>query len=145
MRSSSNQRCGKARWSIKPPRRFPPDDPKEWINRARSSLIRASNRLPGVYLEDLCFDAQQAAEKAVKALLIEHGVEFPYVHDLGLLLTLLEEAGDFVPEAVRQADKLNPYATTSRYPDMAHPVSEQEYAEALALAKTVVDWAQARV
>ncbi len=77
MRSSSNQRCGKERWSIKPPRRFPPDDPKEWINRARSSLIRASSRLPGVYLEDLCFDSQQAAEKAVKALLIKHGVEFP--------------------------------------------------------------------
>ena len=54
---------------MKPPERFPPDDPREWINRARSNLIKAANRVPGVYLEDLCFDAQQAAEKAVKALL----------------------------------------------------------------------------
>jgi predicted nucleotidyltransferase len=36
-----------------------------------------------VYPEDLCFNAQQAAEKAIKALLIAHGVRFPYVHDIG--------------------------------------------------------------
>jgi HEPN domain-containing protein len=51
-----------------PPERFPPDDPREWLNRARSNLSRAQSRIPGVYLEDLCFDAQQAAEKAIKAL-----------------------------------------------------------------------------
>jgi HEPN domain-containing protein len=32
-----------------------------------------------VYLEDLCFLAQQAAEKAIKAVLIKRGVAFPYV------------------------------------------------------------------
>ena len=45
--------------------RLPPDDPREWLNRARSNVLRAQTRLPGVYLEDLCFDAQQAAEKAI--------------------------------------------------------------------------------
>ncbi len=46
------------------PQRRPPDDPGEWLNRARSNLKRAREdvRLEGVYLEDLCFDAQQAAE-----------------------------------------------------------------------------------
>jgi HEPN domain-containing protein len=47
--------------------RFPPDDPREWLNRARSHLRRAAEPLKGVYLEDLCYDAQQAAEKAIKA------------------------------------------------------------------------------
>ena len=46
---------------MKPPERFPPDDPREWINRARSNLIKAANRVPGVYLEDLCFDTRLAA------------------------------------------------------------------------------------
>ena len=73
------------------PHRRPPDDPIEWLNRARSNLTRAKARLEGVYLEDLCFDAQQAAEKAIKALLIARGVEFPYVHDLSRLLTVLVE------------------------------------------------------
>jgi len=45
------------------PRRYLPNDPSEWVSRAKSNLIRAKNRIPGVYLEDLCFDAQQAAEK----------------------------------------------------------------------------------
>ena len=107
---------------MKPPERFPPDDPREWINRARSNLI-----------------------KAVKALLIARGVDFPYVHDLGLLLTLLEEAGETIPEEIRQAEKLNPYATASRYPDVADPVSEDEYDDAVRVATAVVDWAQARL
>ena len=73
---------------MKEPERFPADDPREWMNRARSSLSMAKNRVPQVYLEDLCFEAQQAAEKAVKALLIKRGIDFPYVHDLARLLSL---------------------------------------------------------
>jgi HEPN domain-containing protein len=58
------------------PKRFPPDDPREWLNRARSNLARAGDPVPGVYLEDLCFDAQQAAEKAIKAVIIARGERF---------------------------------------------------------------------
>ena len=83
---------------MSPPERFPPDDPREWLNRARSNLIRAKSKLSGVYLEDLCFDAQQATEKAIKAIMIRRNVEFPYVHDLGRLLLRLEEAGEPIPE-----------------------------------------------
>ena len=43
-------------------KRFAPTDPREWLNRARSNLRRARRTLRGVYLEDLCFDAQQGAE-----------------------------------------------------------------------------------
>ena len=71
-------------------RRLPPDDPREWLNRARSNLTRAGKILAGVYLEDLCFDAQQAAEKAIKSVFIHRTAPFPYVHDLGDLLRLLE-------------------------------------------------------
>lgn len=31
-----------------PPNRRPPDDPREWLNRARSNLVRAQTMLPGV-------------------------------------------------------------------------------------------------
>lgn len=61
------------------PERRQPDDPVEWLNRARSNLQRArlDVRLDDVYLEDLCFDAQQAAEKAIKAVMIHRGIDFP--------------------------------------------------------------------
>jgi hypothetical protein len=42
------------------PDRYPPEDPREWLNRARSNLVLARSWSPEVYLEDLCFHAQQA-------------------------------------------------------------------------------------
>jgi hypothetical protein len=33
-----------------PPERRSPDDPREWLNRARSNLVRAQATLPDVYL-----------------------------------------------------------------------------------------------
>ena len=52
---------------MKPPERFPPDDLRDGMNRARGNLVRAKTRVPRAYLEDLCLDAQQAAEKAINA------------------------------------------------------------------------------
>lgn len=127
---------------MQPPERFPPDHPREWLSRARSNLVRAKSKLPGVYLEDLCFDAQQAAEKAVKAVMIQRSIEFPYVHDLARLLSLLEEAGKHISEVVRKAEELTRYALVTRYPGIARPVSEQEYAEAVEIAERVVQWAE---
>ena len=41
-----------------------------WIKRAKSSLILSkSKKTDEIYYEDLCFDAQQSAEKALKALI----------------------------------------------------------------------------
>jgi HEPN domain-containing protein len=125
-----------------PPERFSPDDPREWLNRARSNLARAQTKITGVYLEDLCFDAQQAAEKAVKALLIKRGVTFPYVHDLARLVTLLEEGGQEIPELVRRAEALTRYAVVTRYPGLAEPVTEAHYREAVAVAKAVLEWVE---
>jgi len=125
-----------------PSERFSPDDPREWLNRARSNLARAQAKITGVYLEDLCFDAQQAAEKAIKALLIKRGVTFPYVHDLARLVTLLEEAGQEIPEFVRRAEALTRYAVVTRYPGLAEPVTEAHFQEAIAVAKAVLEWVE---
>jgi HEPN domain-containing protein len=124
------------------PERYPPDDPREWLNRARSDLALAKATREGVYLEDLCFHAQQGAEKAIKALLIKFGVEFPYVHDLARLLTLAEEAGQRIPETVRQAERLTRFAIIARYPGLAGEVSEEEYEDAFSLAEGVVRWVE---
>ena len=115
------------------------------MNRARSNLALAKNRIPDAYLEDLCFDAQQAAEKAIKAVMIAREIDFPYVHDLGSLLSLLEETGETVPEAIRTAVSLTTYATATRYPNAGTPVTEQEYREAIAIAEAVVRWAEKRL
>ena len=130
---------------MKPPERFPPDDPREWLNRARSNLALAKNHVSDVYLEDLCFEAQQAAEKAIKAVMIARNIDFPYVHNLALLLLVLEEGGETFPNTVRRAARLTPYAVDARYPSIEQPVSEQEYREAITIAEAVVRWAEERL
>ena len=123
--------------------RFAPDDPREWLNRARSNLAIAKNRVQDAYLEDLCFDAQQAAEKAIKAMLILRGVDnFPYSHNLARLITLLEEHGEYIPDTVRSAAKLTRFSSHARYPGLEEPVYEDEYAEAIEMAEVVVCWAE---
>lgn len=119
-----------------------PDDPREWLNRAKSNLLQAQARQEGVYLEDLCFNAQQAAEKAIKAVLIHLNVEYPYIHDLAALLTLVGRAGLGVPEAVKEAARLTRYAVTTRYPGVAEPVTEEENTQAVAIAREVLQWAE---
>lgn len=122
--------------------RHPPDSPEEWLNRARSDLALARTRGPDIYLEDLCFHAQQAVEKAVKALLLMHKVEFPYIHDIAQLMTLLEGAGQQVPDPIREAERLTRFAVAIRYPGLLPPVSLEEYQEAVAMATQAVDWAE---
>ena len=130
---------------MKLPDRFPVDDPREWINRARSDLIQATHEVPGVYIENLCFNAQQAAEKAVKAVLISRSIEFPYVHDLDYLLSLLEDKGEVIPAPIQQANKLTKYAAITRYPGDIDPVTSQEYTEAISIAEAVLHWAEERI
>jgi HEPN domain-containing protein len=93
-----------------PDQQFEPDDPREWLQRAQSNLIRARQQAPGVYLEDLCFDAQQAAEKSIKALLLHMDVPFPHTHDLADLITLVQRNGLSVPEEIKAATALSEYA-----------------------------------
>lgn len=78
-----------------PPEYRDPTNPTEWLRRARSNLTRAKadRGLAGVLKEDLCFDAQQAAEKAIKAILVERQIPFPKTHDIVDLLTLLQKGG----------------------------------------------------
>ena len=123
------------------------DDPTEWLRRGKSNLLRAREdiRLPGVAKEDLCFDAQQAAEKSVKAVLVHLGVRFPYIHDLGALLTMVEEHGKAVPIHVREAARLTRFAVETRYPGLEEPVTQEEYERAMAIAEAVVRWAEEEI
>ena len=125
-------------------KRLPPDNPQEWLNRAYSNLSQAKGgiKLTNVYLEDLCFQAQQAVEKALKAVLIVHHVRFPYTHDLAALLSLIMEIGIAVPEHILGAVRLSDYAVTVRYPSVAEPITQQEYEQSIVIAEKVLHWAE---
>jgi len=123
-----------------PPEQFGPDDPCEWLRRAESNLVQARRRAPGICLEDLCFQAQQAAEKALKAVLIAQRRRLAYTHDLVALFHSIEQSGQPVPDDVKRTVRLNDYAVETRYPGLFEPVTEEDYREALKLAERCVEW-----
>jgi HEPN domain-containing protein len=125
-----------------PPERRTPGSPSDWLRRARSDLALAKTPLPtDVVYEDLCFHAQQAAEKAIKSVYRARKHEFRYTHDITELLDGLARQDVVVPKEVRDAVELTDFAWDTRYPGPAEPVSEAEYRRAVALAEKVVEWA----
>lgn len=128
---------------MSPHTRYPPDDPREWLNRARSNLARArgAKNMEAVYLEDVCFDAQQAAEKAIKAVLLSRKVDFPKVHDIAELLTLASQQALALPDEVAEAAALTHYAVEGRYPANHEPATAEDCHAAIACAEAVLRWA----
>ena len=117
--------------------------PEEWLRRAKGNLARARQPKPReAFWEDLCFDAQQAVEKAIKAVLRFHRIDFPKTHDLRQLFTLLDSAGHSIPQDIWDAVDLTDYAVETRYPGPAEPVTQKEYREAVKMAERVVKWAE---
>lgn len=123
-------------------KRLPPDDPREWINRAKSNLALARTACQDVDREDLCFEAQQAAEKGIKAVFIKRGEVFPFSHDLDRLLHLLKKNGLNIPKYVQDAKELTQYALLTRYPGVAGPVSARDHRRATRIAAAVLKWAE---
>lgn len=114
----------------------------DWLKRAQSSLALAKAPRPKDTLwEDLCYHAQQAAEKALKAVLVERKIAFRFVHDLNELIDTLEEHGQKIPEQVKRSVILTGYAVATRYPGNYEPVSKGEWKDAVTLAQSVVSWA----
>ena len=119
-----------------------PGSPDSWMRFARSDLALARQR-PGqdVVLEALCFHAQQAAEKALKAVLIYFGIPAPRTHSIERLVGLLPGSIEPTPALV-QAAVLTDYAVAFRYPGDEESVTEQDHAEAARIAGAVVAWAE---
>jgi HEPN domain-containing protein len=89
------------------------------------------------------FHAQQAAEKALKAVLSEREVKYPFTHDLEHLARLVGESGDPLPTE-RDPISLTPWAAELRYeaPEELPPLDRRV---AVDLAEAVLAWARAQL
>lgn len=126
--------------------RLTPGSAQDWLARAKGDLALAKAPLPrGAFYEDLCFHAQQAAEKALKAVYQYHGWPFRYTHDLEELATGLKGQGLKIPDEVEDALMLTSFAWETRYPGLAEPVTSEEYRVAVRQAETVVTWAEKEI
>lgn len=111
----------------------------EWLGSAGRdlALCAAALDLTLVSYEGASFHAQQAAEKALKALLVWHQVEFPRTHSIGDLLTLLEPSRPGISEQLDSARALTSYAARGRYPGEGPMPDRREAAGHLEMAQLV--------
>ncbi len=124
-----------------------PGTPSDWLAHARSDLAyaRLGERDPDVLPNQTAFHTQQAAEKALKAVLLQHGIAFPKTHDLKDLIRRWTAAGQTWPAELGAARTLNPYAFETRYPGYIHQISRAEVRAAIEAAERVVAWAEVLV
>lgn len=122
-------------------------DPREWLRFAQADLKVAQTLRghPEILPNALAFHLQQAVEKAIKALLIQAGIRFPFTHDLERLFVLYQRAGHSLPVTLTELDELTPYAGHRRYPGWVHQPGEQELQRLLTVAEQVVTWAEGTI
>ena len=91
----------------------------DWIRQARRDLEAAEHQLAGKFYEWACFLAQQAAEKAIKAVFQKLGAE-AFGHSVAGLLSSLPEKFRPSRELIDLAKELDKAYIPTRYPN-AHP------------------------
>ena len=114
---------------------------ESWMNRARSSFELAKTKNSDlVYYEDLCFQLQQAAEKAIKGMLIYYNVEPQYTHDIGILLEKLQAYVNI--DEIKETIKLTKYAVQTRYPGIYDDITKEDYEESITIVNKCLEWIQ---
>ncbi len=92
---------------------------KDWIDEAEGDLKHAKSDAERGYYNWACFSAQQAAEKAVKAVFQKLGAE-AWGHSVADLLTELAKRHNVTEEFINAALELDKAYIPARYPN-AHP------------------------
>lgn len=109
-----------------------------WLRYARDDLDVAGQMAQETgRARYTCWFSQQATEKALKALLVLEGIDFPFTHDLESLLELHDEW----PQRTTRADleQLTEWGAESRYPGDWPELTAEDGARAQAEARTVYD------
>lgn len=110
----------------------------DWLDFARGDLAAARVLLGAdVPPRAAAWHAQQAAEKALKAVLVALGEAVPRTHDLLDLAARVGSAVSDLPATTALAD-LTFHAVQPRYPDDLADVDEADAQRAFATAEAVV-------
>jgi HEPN domain-containing protein len=118
---------------------------RQLLERADDDVAAARALLDVAGVSDFIvgFHAQQAVEKALKAVLAMRRVEYPFTHDLELLVALCERAGLTLPAELADVPRLSPYAAQLRYGSGGPSIVDRS--TALGWASVAVDWARREI
>ena len=126
---------------------------KAWLSFADMDFQTADHLLSGAFyplpLEIICYHSQQAAEKAVKAVIVFFGNRggLPKVHDISFLMSQVynavkDKTGIEISETLMDyADNLTKYGVMPRYPNEIE-VDEYMAKTAVKQASEILNWAK---
>ena len=114
-----------------------------WLAKADSDLLNVANNLSAadVPWDTVCFHAQQAAEKSLKAVLVAFGSLPPRTHDLVALLARCAEHVPDLADLESDCRTLTSFGVASRYPDDLFEPTETDGRRTAELGRRVRDWA----
>ncbi|MCX5890959.1 MAG: HEPN domain-containing protein [Deltaproteobacteria bacterium] len=127
-----------------------PNRARDWFNQAVRDLEQAQDSQKAGRHEWACFAAQQAAEKAVKALHL-HLAQEAWGHVIAKLLQELPESVQVSENLLEKARVLDNFYIPARYPN-SHPEGApfEHYGPlqseaALSYAREIIDFARAQM
>lgn len=122
---------------------------KQWLDMANMDMGVAKYLMENYHpkpLEIICYHCQQAAEKAIKALVVSRGTQggLPKLHDLSFLLNQVKNLVKIEEKYYDYADTLTPYGVAVRYPNELF-IEERHAKEAIQYAEEIMEWVSAIV
>jgi HEPN domain-containing protein len=117
---------------------------EEWIKIASEELQSAEYLFERLLFRMVCYHAQQTVEKVLKALLVEHEIDFPRTHNILDLRNAVKSLGYKIRLTDGDAIFLNSIYRT-RYPSdlgllPSGEPTEKDAEKALYMAKAIVEW-----
>jgi HEPN domain-containing protein len=91
---------------------------KNWLFRANEDILVIENLFGSeseIFASSICYHAQQAVEKFLKAFLVYHNIDFPKTHDLDFLLLECKKINDKIFDM--DLGSLTDFGVSIRYPD----------------------------
>ena len=123
------------------------DRSRDWLNQAEWDLKHAENDAAAGYYEWACFSAQQAAEKALKAVYQSHN-QVAWGHSVRELLVGLHDQVPISEQLIDAGKLLDKYYIIARYPNgfaSGAPkdyFSKNEAQDAISSARAIIRFCQ---
>jgi len=127
------------------------NDAQLWLRQAADDYRFGRLALRNQFHAQACFIAQQAAEKAVKAVAYHLGMRPVVGHSIHALLKRLNARGRVTEKLLVLGGELDQYYIATRYPDALPGItpsdafSETQARTALRAARRILSWTQAHL
>lgn len=117
----------------------PDSNYEAWLVKAANDMLNIENNLAAENIpwDTVCFHAQQAAEKTIKAYLAYHSMPITRTHDLVALLSKATVVESNLEQLRTSCQRLNYYAVSSRYPDDLFEPDEKEGKEMVTISRKI--------